>query len=138
MLREMDVLVLLDLLGAPRPRVLNFFPQTSTLYDSLRRTETRLRARGSLSAATATAGPMLVSAAPVGRGRPADGVQDDHVPFLIRGVPVLHLIPVPFPDVWHTPKDDLTALDAATVADWGRILTVFVYEYLDMGAAPAA
>ena len=29
-------------------------------------------------------------------------IDDDHAPFLKRGVPVLHLIPYPFPDVWHT------------------------------------
>ena len=29
-------------------------------------------------------------------------ISDDHLPFLDRGVPILHLIPSPFPSVWHT------------------------------------
>jgi glutaminyl-peptide cyclotransferase len=37
---------------------------------------------------------------------------------------------VPFPSVWHTPADDASALDAHVIADWARILTVFVGEYL--------
>lgn len=28
-------------------------------------------------------------------------IEDDHIPFLMRGVPVLHVIPWPFPDDWH-------------------------------------
>lgn len=32
---------------------------------------------------------------------PWGGVDDDHKPFLQRGVPVFHVIPIPFPDVWH-------------------------------------
>ena len=32
----------------------------------------------------------------------AGSVEDDHLPFLHKGVPVLHMIPLPFPRVWHT------------------------------------
>lgn len=30
------------------------------------------------------------------------GIEDDHLPFLEKGVPVVHLITMPFPRVWHT------------------------------------
>jgi hypothetical protein len=30
------------------------------------------------------------------------GIGDDHVPFLQKGVDVLHLIASPFPTVWHS------------------------------------
>ncbi|KAF8919096.1 hypothetical protein BGZ58_004700, partial [Dissophora ornata] len=33
---------------------------------------------------------------------PWGGVDDDHRPFLEKGVPILHIIPTPFPYVWHT------------------------------------
>lgn len=33
---------------------------------------------------------------------PRGGIDDDHRPFLQRGVPVFHVIPLPFPHVWHT------------------------------------
>ncbi|CAG0878950.1 unnamed protein product [Cyprideis torosa] len=39
------------------------------------------------------------------------GVQDDHLPFLAKGVPIVHLIPTPFPSTWHTLGDDLTAIN---------------------------
>lgn len=29
------------------------------------------------------------------------GIEDDHIPFIKQGVPVLHVIPSPFPNVWH-------------------------------------
>ncbi len=28
-------------------------------------------------------------------------IEDDQTPFVERGVPVLHMIPWPFPDCWH-------------------------------------
>lgn len=29
-------------------------------------------------------------------------IEDDHIPFVRKGVPVVHLIAAPFPSVWHT------------------------------------
>ncbi len=29
------------------------------------------------------------------------GIEDDHLPFLRNGVPILHMITNPFPHVWH-------------------------------------
>ncbi|NWW74858.1 QPCTL protein, partial [Climacteris rufus] len=64
---------------------------------------------------------------------PAPGpVEDDHVPFLQRGVPVLHVIPTPFPGVWHSPGDTEAALDPGTVQDLARILLLFVAEFLQL------
>lgn len=59
-------------------------------------------------------------------------VEDDHIPFMRRGVPILHLIATPFPDVWHTMNDDGAHLDMPTVRDWARIVTAFALEWLDM------
>lgn len=38
-------------------------------------------------------------------------VEDDHVPFLKRGVPILSLLASPFPKVWHTTADNYDAID---------------------------
>lgn len=46
------------------------------------------------------------------------------------GVPVLHLITYPFPDVWHTEADNETALDYTTIDNVATVLRVFVAEYL--------
>ena len=32
------------------------------------------------------------------------GIEDDHIPFKRRGVPILHLIAYPFPREWHKAK----------------------------------
>lgn len=42
----------------------------------------------------------------------------------------MHLIPVPFPRVWHTPADDESALDYNTIDVLNTILRVFVARYL--------
>lgn len=50
----------------------------------------------------------------------------------LAAVPVLHMIPVPFPAVWHTPADDQSAIHFDTVEDLNKILRVFVAEYLHL------
>jgi glutaminyl-peptide cyclotransferase len=57
---------------------------------------------------------------------------------MARGVEVLHIIPTPFPRVWHTMADDGEHLDMPTVEDWARIVTAFVGEWMDLeGYFPA-
>jgi glutaminyl-peptide cyclotransferase len=59
-------------------------------------------------------------------------VQDDHLPFMARGVEILHLIPSPFPAVWHTPQDDGPHLDLDTCEDWAKLTTAFAAEWMDL------
>jgi hypothetical protein len=59
-------------------------------------------------------------------------IADDHVPFLRRGVDILHVIPTPFPKFWHTLDDDAEHLDGATVRDWARIVAGFVAEWMEL------
>jgi glutaminyl-peptide cyclotransferase len=47
-------------------------------------------------------------------------------------VPILHLIVVPFPAVWHTPADNADAVDYTSVANINKIMRVFVAEYLQL------
>lgn len=47
-------------------------------------------------------------------------------------VDVLHIIPSPFPHVWHTANDDMSALDFNTIENLNKIMRVFVAEYLHM------
>lgn len=39
------------------------------------------------------------------------GIDDDHRPFKELGVPIVHVIPVPFPKVWHKQTDNEKAID---------------------------
>jgi hypothetical protein len=59
-------------------------------------------------------------------------VSDDHVPFMRRGVDILHMIPTPFPLVWHTMDDDGEHLDMPTTRDWAKIVTAFTVEWMDI------
>jgi glutaminyl-peptide cyclotransferase len=61
--------------------------------------------------------------------------QDDHLPFLRSGVPVTHLIPQPFPAVWHTMDDDGSAINPEVLDDYSRILRVFLTQYMQLESA---
>lgn len=63
-------------------------------------------------------------------------IEDDHIPFMRRGVPILHLIPTPFPEQWHNAKgvpDDAEHLDIAAVDDWAKIVAAFTAEWMEIG-----
>jgi glutaminyl-peptide cyclotransferase len=59
-------------------------------------------------------------------------MQDDHIPFIARGVHVLHLIPGRFPSVWHKMSDNGDNLDIPTVEDWALLTTAFAAEYMEL------
>ncbi|KAL1229208.1 Glutaminyl-peptide cyclotransferase [Trichinella pseudospiralis] len=52
-------------------------------------------------------------------------IQDDHLPFLEKGVRTLHLIATPFPSEWHTVKDNEEILHFPTIHNILSILRVF-------------
>ncbi|XP_025891929.1 glutaminyl-peptide cyclotransferase-like protein, partial [Nothoprocta perdicaria] len=118
-----SLLVLLDLLGAPGPSIHSHFPQTHRWFLQLVAIEQRLHQLGLLREHPQ---PRLYFQP----GPPPGPVEDDHLPFLHRGVPVLHLVPTPFPRVWHTHEDTEDNLDAATVDNLAKILALFVADYL--------
>ncbi|XP_038211880.1 glutaminyl-peptide cyclotransferase [Zerene cesonia] len=125
-LQRMDVLVLLDLLGTPDPAFYSYFKTTERWYVRLASAEQRL---GELKQLTGYS-----------QGKPEQTyfklassnsfIEDDHVPFMRRDVDILHLIPNPFPSVWHTADDNINALDFNTIDNLNKILRVFVAEYL--------
>jgi glutaminyl-peptide cyclotransferase len=80
--------------------VRSYFPDTAWLFDALVSAETRLCAAGILDPAAIGNRSFFVprGVADVNLGY----MGDDHLPFLRRGVSVLHIITEPFPHVWHT------------------------------------
>lgn len=141
-LGQISLFVLLDLLGSAGSSVPSYFLTTHWAYRAMARAEERLRELGLLETevdadATAafgsTSGLFLRDAAKKPSDFRRSGVEDDHIPFLRRGVPVLHLIASPFPHVWHTLDDDGEHLDLPSVRDWARIVTAFALEWLDVG-----
>ncbi|XP_062457020.1 glutaminyl-peptide cyclotransferase-like protein, partial [Rhea pennata] len=122
-LGAMSLLVLLDLLGGPEPAIYSHFDRTHAWFLQLAAIERRLHRLGLLRAHRRE----QLYFQP---GRAPGPVEDDHVPFLQRGVPVLHLVPTPFPRVWHTAEDTEENLDPPTAENLARILAVFVADFL--------
>ena len=59
-------------------------------------------------------------------------ITDDHKPFWEMGVDqILHVIPTPFPNVWHTLEDDASALDYAYINRLSKIFQLFVAKMID-------
>lgn len=122
--------VLLDLLGAAEPNIPSYFPTTHWAYRNLAKVEERLRKLGVLE--TEPKMPFLGESEKEGAQFFRGFVADDHIPFMRRGVDILHIIPAPFPSVWHTMNDDGAHLDVPTIRDWARIMTAFVAEWMDL------
>lgn len=160
-------LVLLDLLGTPHPRIPRYFADTGWMHDELRSIESRLAQAGHLFPkkrsnnknnnnnaeyefppktlfSTTEVLPMPTGIKEVQHSffasdnRPMFGIEDDHLPFLANGVPICHLIPSPFPAVWHTMRDDASSIDYPTVHAWTMIMRIFVAEYLGLKPANVA
>lgn len=129
-LNQISLFVLLDLLGASDPTIPSYFIPTHWAYQAMAKVEQRMRDMGLLESKPAK--PFLYdSDREVSQfGPPRIG--DDHQPFMARGVDVLHLIPSPFPRVWHTMDDDGAHLDMGVSRDWAKITTAFALEWLDM------
>ncbi|KAJ7137715.1 glutaminyl-peptide cyclotransferase-like protein [Mycena epipterygia] len=129
-------LILLDLLGAENPLIRSYTLDTAWLFDALVSTERRLGESGAFAygeeqgmvAGKWTSFFYKRTTVDMNMG----GIGDDHVPFLEKGVDVLHLITAPFPRVWHTPRDDASALHMPTMRRWNILFRVFMSEYLNL------
>ncbi|GAB1863993.1 glutaminyl-peptide cyclotransferase [Camponotus japonicus] len=127
-LDKMDMLVLLDLLGAPDPTFYNYFENTEKWYSLLVNTEKKLANMRKFESYT--------------YGKPKQSyfqpysfqphIEDDHIPFLRKDVPILHLIPVPFPTFWHKTSDNRHNIDLKTTENLNKILRLFVASYLHL------
>ena len=121
-LDRIDIFVLLDLLGTKDPRIISSQPSTDPWFRKLVQIEHGLIKHKSIQ------GPAIFQS----MAARYLGIEDDHIPFLRKDVPILHLIPVPFPQEWHTMADNGDAIDYPTVEKLNKILRVFVAEYLEI------
>lgn len=127
-LDKMDMLVLLDLLGAPDPTFYNYFENTEKWYSFLVNSEKKLADMRKLESYT--------------YGKPKQRyfqpysfqpqIEDDHIPFLKKDVPILHIIPIPFPPFWHKSSDNRHNIDLKTTENINKILRLFVASYLHL------
>lgn len=128
---RIEVMVLLDLLGAKNPIFYSHFSETNGLHSRLVGIEQRLNQLGRMQSKRSGTEYFKNSKSWFG------AIEDDHIPFVDRGVPVLHVIPTPFPPVWHKDSDNRANIDFATVFNLFNIFKVFVAQYLhfDLSAA---
>lgn len=140
---SISLFVLLDLLGSKSPRVPSYFKTTHWAYRHMSTLEQRLR---SLSLFESSPNYPNQGSAKARQHEPVflpdfdkdmnmwmgGMVLDDHVPFMERGVEILHMIPTPFPRVWHHMDDDGDHLDLPTVNDWTKLVTAFIGEWMDL------
>jgi len=121
---RMSVMVLLDLIGSTDARFICTFQNTCGLNIRLRAIEDTLKSSASLRSIPNGPASMFVNTFR------QTSVEDDHIPFLQRGVPILHLIPQSFPSVWHTPYDNEQRLNQQAILNFNKVMRVFVVEYL--------
>ncbi|CAD7005922.1 unnamed protein product [Ceratitis capitata] len=130
-INRLDMLVLLDLIGAADPTFYNFFPNTEAWYSRLISLEERLSNADMLDHYISNG---ISRQYPNRYFQPntmrSSFVEDDHIPFLKRNVPILHLITLPFPSVWHTKDDNESIIDYLATENIARILRLFIMEYL--------
>ena len=137
-LSSISLFVLLDLLGSANPTVPSYYLTTHWAYQNMAKLEQRLRgqemfksARDTKSRSASSQSPFLPDNDKVEANFFATGIEDDHIPFLARGVEVLHIIPSPFPNgIWHEMADDGEHLDMNTVEDWTKLVTAFAAEWM--------
>lgn len=135
-LSSISLFFLLDLLGDANPHVPSYFQNTHWAYQNLAEIEDRMRRLGLLETGPQT--QFLPEKDKKASQFTFGFIGDDHIPFLKRGVDVLHVIPTPFPRFWHTMDDDGEHLDLPTVRDWGKIVTAFVAEWMELDRELAA
>jgi len=137
-LQAIDVFVLLDLLGnkipdSENPVFHNYYKSSESYFNSLAEVESILKNKNLLLTTSANSknnsyfnkSEALVSTTQL-------FIDDDHKPFLHKNVPILHIIPYPFPDVWHKPSDDASALDEDTIKDFSLIFKLFVVKLFEL------
>lgn len=131
-LDSIELFVLLDLLGsAENVPIPSWMQNTHWSYKHMAEMEQRLRSLGLFKSSSSHV--FLPD-----KDKKNDAVfqqnamGDDHVPFVARGVPALHLIPSRFPSKWHTSGDNAEYLDIPTVEDWSLLTAAFAAEYLDL------
>ena len=106
-------------------------PRGLVLLDLVGEKGARIPQEGySLSQAPAWTGLVFERAATLGLdvfdAVPGPAVYDDHVPFLLAGIPAVNLIDFDYPQ-WHTADDTPARCSPATLGQVGRLVTDLVY-----------
>ncbi|EDW94114.1 glutaminyl-peptide cyclotransferase [Drosophila yakuba] len=119
-LDRIDLFLLLDLIGASDVVLRMNIPSTSGWFRRLVQLEKKLFQAG-----------ILPLQRPLFKFEPGTDIDDDHLPFMLRNVPVIHLISNKYPAVWHLAEDLERNVDYNTTEQVALVLRMFVMEYLN-------
>ncbi|XP_062341544.1 glutaminyl-peptide cyclotransferase-like protein [Osmerus eperlanus] len=125
LLQALDLFVLFNLIGAPDPTFISHFDDTVRWFDRLIFIEKKLHKLGLLASHPREQSYFR-------KDIQMGPVDDDHLPFLKKGVPVLHMIATPFPSFLHTLEDTTQHIHSATVENLIKVVVVFLAEYLGL------
>ncbi|RXG56047.1 Glutaminyl-peptide cyclotransferase, partial [Armadillidium vulgare] len=114
---------LYDLIGTEDCGFYSLFAESENWYGRLSDFEKRLMRLGLINKRTRMLRNQKVYGA---------RIEDDHVPFLRKGVPILHLIATPFPSVWHKMSDNMESLHPPSIQNMNTLLRAFVTDYLHL------
>jgi len=131
-LQSINVFVLLDLLGTKNPTFNNYYKSSEKYFKSLSAIETMLLNKNLLKANSINNKNIFFYNNEAMTDTTKLFIDDDHKPFLRKNVPVLHIIPYPFPNVWHNAADNADALDENTIRDLSLIFKLFVVQQLQL------
>lgn len=127
---QIELFVLLDLIGGAttkqvrRWKIKSYYKEAHAHYQELSKIEDAYLANPETPFTKKELFPSDVLYMMMGRVL----IEDDHVPFYNASVPILHLIPFPFPETWHTLNDTFDTLDEAEIHRWAVILSEFAVE----------
>ncbi|EDW69529.2 glutaminyl-peptide cyclotransferase [Drosophila virilis] len=121
-LNRISLVISFNLIGAPDQIYMSRYERTYYLHERLADIEEQLRASGQLDPCHRLFYKL--------KDHDSD-IDDDHFSFLAKGLPVMHVLPHTYPDVWLQESDNLQNLHWPTVRNMNTIITRFVYEYLN-------
>ncbi|XP_067646354.1 glutaminyl-peptide cyclotransferase-like isoform X2 [Eurosta solidaginis] len=126
-LKKLDILVDLDLIGSPNSTFYSFFKNTDEWFNRFIALEERLSNAKILY--------RCINPKRYFGNNPIRShyQQSDHLPFLKRKVPILHVTPPRVPSVWHRKVDVESNIDHDATEDISRIIRLFIMEYLNSG-----
>ena len=122
LLDRIDLFVLLDLLGSQEQLPVHSYHRSSHAYYEVLSDIERVIAKGRDRSLNPSELQYLMN---------GPFLDDDHRPFYEAGVSVLHLIPFPFPSVWHKLEDNFENLDETKIQRWAVMMSEFVVKFVN-------
>jgi len=131
-IKEIDLFILLDLIGSNDVNfVPSYFEKSHESYNDLSLVESKLIHLFQIEFESYQ-DKYLSIPQDTYKKKFKGFIEDDHLPFLRAGVPILHLIPHVFPRQWHTIDDDFHHVDIKAINRWNMVLRAYILEYLEI------